>query len=174
MKNWKVTRSLVSYDYTVSLESRQDQLKGHQIIGELRLVNIILKGKINKLKGHQIIGELRQYVYSLLKKSHRLKGHQIIGELRQGFCRWSKMASNWKVTRSLVSYDMAKLAVSLYSFIERSPDHWWVTTRALAITRARAELKGHQIIGELRLCASINATISPHWKVTRSLVSYDF
>ena len=37
-------------------------LKGHQIIGELRLPSLLAEGEVELLKGHQIIGELRHEV----------------------------------------------------------------------------------------------------------------
>ena len=58
---------------------------------------------------------------------------------------------NWKVTRSLVSYDIAMIAKPMFSCIERSPDHWWVTTSEQTLAKVGFE----------------------DWKVTRSLVSYD-
>ena len=59
------------------------------------------------------------------------------------------------------------------SFIERSPDHWWVTTGKQQFYTWLFTLKGHQIIGELRLYPTSSRIISGDWKVTRSLVSYD-
>ena len=55
------------------------------------------------------------------------------------------------VTRSLVSYD---------------PRSWaWCSNHAV--------LKGHQIIGELRLSCVLLSLFKYNWRVTRSLVSYD-
>ena len=102
--NWKVTRSLVSYDI-------------HQY---LRIV-------WNRLKGHQIIGELRRNWASCSIHAVLLKGHQIIGELRPAYLTITSYFGDWKVTRSLVSYDgVGKVVVVV------------------------VVLKGHQIIGELR------------------------
>ena len=105
-KNWKVTRSLVSYDTLFLPVSTSFSLKGHQIIGELRLSNatlptvgtgierspdhwwvttcfhIVLHWTTSKLKGHQIIGELRLHFFCPPEALIPLKGHQIIGELR--------------------------------------------------------------------------------------------
>ena len=86
----------------------------------------------------------------LLKYWMILKGHQIIGELRH--CS--------------ISFVMTRL-------IERSPDHWWVTTVGLVVVVTVAVLKGHQIIGELRPSIRFVRVSTIHWKVTRSLVSYD-
>ena len=82
MCDWRVTRSLVSYDILRSSVASWTALKGHQIIGELRhwAFYILFVGVL--LKGHQIIGELRQVLESLLENLSLLKGHQIIGELR--------------------------------------------------------------------------------------------
>ena len=125
------------------------------------------------LKGHQIIGELRSSYWNLAITWDRLKGHQIIGELRSSAISSSIGASNWKVTRSLVSYDKDfpsslwreenwKVTRSLVSYdkraaattnardIERSPDHWWVTILLRHVVSVPLQLKGHQIIGELR------------------------
>ena len=123
---WRVTRSLVSYDYIRCVKVPVSELKGHQIIGELRLHDLplydqLLHWRVTRslvsydlpdlsglnvliLKGHQIIGELRltkRYLSSWVK----LKGHQIIGELRRDF------PLGWT-----------------HCQIEGSPDHWWVTT----------------------------------------------
>ena len=103
---------------------------------------------------------------------------------------------NWKVTRSLVSYDKILFSLRICFNIERSPDHWWVTTTIWFLAQYQSEqLKGHQIIGELRLRQTSKhpyglierspdhwwvttvilkrLSIGIHWKVTRSLVSYD-
>ena len=193
--NWKVTRSLVSYDSRTSSNNYKGELKGHQIIGELRLHSPLGPKGFNSLKGHQIIGELR---------------------LKEGLLnRLNPM--NWKVTRSLVSYDSSLSTRPKGLQIERSPDHWWVTTPCLhsplgpkierspdhwwvttesyellklgyhwKVTRSlvsydllkfaveeQIKLKGHQIIGELRHKGSFRPLHSYYWKVTRSLVSYD-
>ena len=149
---WKVTRSLVSYDIQKQIQSACIQLKGHQIIGELRLYRCLSPLFIGQLKGHQIIGELRPYPiaiedswviierspdhwwvttegYHLFFCFMSLKGHQIIGELRPALSASSWIDQrNWKVTRSLVSYDKAPAFNWDVANIERSPDHWWVTT----------------------------------------------
>ena len=62
-----------------------------------------------------------------------------------------KLIINWKVTRSLVSYDRTIYSHSTENSIERSPDHWWVTTLRASASAMLKGLKGHQIIGELRL-----------------------
>ena len=109
---------------------------------------------------------------AFLLPSKKLKGHQIIGELRH-------------LNRYLIALP----------WIERSPDHWWVTTRLMPkklielhwkVTRSLvsydsprcmddcfATLKGHQIIGELRQNFVKEKVKGINWKVTRSLVSYD-
>ena len=125
-----------------------------------------------------------------------MKGHQIIGELRLSIGIPLISGLDWKVTRSLVSYDnwscscgcccierspdhwwvttMEEFPMALCFFIERSPDHWWVTTNLSALITRSVTLKGHQIIGELRLnIVFIIVVIDKNWKVTRSLVSYD-
>ena len=124
-----------------------------------------------------------------------LKGHQIIGELRltnrcNHLCTWIERSPdhwwvttcktpctyfdcNWKVTRSLVSYDWAT------NFLASHPN--WKVTRSLVsydngvwAIRHGFILKGHQIIGELRLATTIARADNWNWKVTRSLVSYDW
>ena len=86
-----------------------------------------------------------------------------------------KFFLNWRVTRSLVSYDNILLYMLLNPLkIEGSPDHWWVTTYNYLLSGNKLKLKGHQIIGELRLlraCLSFFERIegSPdHWWVTTS------
>ena len=49
---------MVSYDVKSILINESYKLKGHQIIGELRLI-LVLFTEVFSLKGHQIIGELR-------------------------------------------------------------------------------------------------------------------
>ena len=126
------------------------KLKGHQIIGELRLTWCLLTQHQFVLKGHQIIGELRRYAPDLLRPGVELKGHQIIGELRH----------------------FIYLLFLFFSCIEGSPDHWWVTSIELAEVKPRNWLKGHQIIGELRPPTNSARAVSCNWRVTRSLVSY--
>ena len=148
---WRVTRSLVSYDFPYFYHTiRSPQLKGHQIIGELRPVCLFPFLKVLVLKGHQIIGELRLASFV-----------------------WFTWFSNWRVTRSLVSYDVKSLSKPLPASlkghqiigelrqgtadyfntknIEGSPDHWWVTT-----------------------IFSSRYMYFKDWRVTRSLVSYDW
>ena len=81
---------------------------------------------------------------------------------------------NWKVTRSLVSYDV--------KFFNINPvaDYWRVTRSLVSYDVEKVEihfygiwLKGHQIIGELRRREYNNELRCLHWRVTRSLVSYD-
>ena len=112
--------------------------------------------------------------YALKDVELILKGHQIIGELRLFYFSMLELYMDWKVTRSLVSYDApqnckqilsqierspdhwwvttkADITTILFERIERSPDHWWVTTPAYLQDGKQFQLKGHQIIGELRL-----------------------
>ena len=51
---------MVSYDLVEINSDPVYVLKGHQIIGELRLKHPEHLKQLQKLKGHQIIGELRQ------------------------------------------------------------------------------------------------------------------
>ena len=172
------------------------KLKGHQIIGELRRVSLIACSRvifIERSPDHWWVTTL-QLLLSILTIT--LKGHQIIGELRQSIKSSTVAFVNWKVTRSLVSYDGTPLLGGENGSIERSPDHWWVTTICIFWWEMHLILKGHQIIGELRpltcrsckewlrlkghqiigelrrLYLSIYAS-GLNWKVTRSLVSYD-
>ena len=72
-----------------------------------------------------------------------------------------------------MSYDFYRQAIYILLPIEGSPDHWWVTTIETQENIGLAILKGHQIIGELRLTTLINNQSHWNWRVTRSLVSYD-
>ena len=194
MVNWRVTRSLVSYDGIVSYKLKLELLKGHQIIGELRLHWFRCGLIISKLKGHQIIGELRLYLGVFFfsgfiegSPDHwwvtthnplywadlaKLKGHQIIGELRLHRQRYQRLDLHWRVTRSLVSYDQQQLQTLMKHLIEGSPDHWWVTTLCSSSVTECKWLKGHQIIGELRLNYFLFFSFSSiegspdHWWVT--------
>ena len=150
LSHWKVTRSLVSYDLAQKPAIPSSLLKGHQIIGELRLKPFGLSGEWRQLKGHQIIGELRP-IFSkptLAQKIERSPDH-------------------WWVTTVLPAVVYSR------PLIERSPDHWWVTTVLYMGEPPMALLKGHQIIGELRLWRPAFNDSDINWKVTRSLVSYD-
>ena len=172
--DWKVTRSLVSYDIDLFRGFKLLLwLKGHQIIGELRPIGrhhniLVFNWKVTR--------SLVSYDQSTLTKNPTLwlKGHQIIGELRPPFSSESIWARNWKVTRSLVSYDEQGVSYLEHPYIERSPDHWWVTTPTNARDDSSIALKGHQIIGELRQTTNVVFFTKTNWKVTRSLVSYDF
>ena len=75
--------------------------------------DIVIKDYIKfvRLKGHQIIGELRQIILNLKLLMMWLKGHQIIGELRPELVYVKDNKADWKVTRSLVSYDPLPLVM---------------------------------------------------------------
>ena len=96
----------MSYDDLQLVNEIKIWLKGHQIIGELRLLLktqilhllriegspdhwwvtthiFVCFDRIFLLKGHQIIGELRRCYRLFVRATRQLKGHQIIGELRQ-------------------------------------------------------------------------------------------
>ena len=117
----------MSYDFWIYQGYNTFLLKGHQIIGELRLLQLLLLQPVQPLKGHQIIGELRLNTFC----SKRI----IIIE---------RSPDHWWVTTKDTPLS------SLSTKIERSPDHWWVTT-----------------------CISSCCYNFSYWKVTRSLVSYD-
>ena len=128
---------------------------------------------ILKLKGHQIIGELRlEYKFTLWGvKIERSPDHWWVTTMaiKPAIRYW-----NWKVTRSLVSYDVRVLHRN-YLVLD------WKVTRSLVSydwsftfsSISKTKLKGHQIIGELRLSLITLTDFFSHWKVTRSLVSYD-
>ena len=201
-RNWRVTRSLVSYDLLPTTVLQRLKLKGHQIIGELRLP-LISTAESSEIEGspdHWWVTTLRLPSVVLLLK---LKGHQIIGELRQVCggrlyacfhwrvtrslvsydCRYvvpNAKCWHWRVTRSLVSYDLVNKIVRFFILIEGSPDHWWVTTTQSLSKIVGYWLKGHQIIGELRplmgylLNSSLEIEGSPdHWWVTTSLIDFE-
>ena len=162
----------MSYDVANSSYNLRAWLKGHQIIGELRhrySFNLALatNWKVTRslvsydhfylsffiypllLKGHQIIGELRP-AFKDSEHTLQLKGHQIIGELRLRRANFGSMTSierspdHWWVTTMF-----SRTTIGSY-MIERSPDHWWVTTVVVVLLVVMMILKGHQIIGELR------------------------
>ena len=154
MLDWRVTRSLVSYDQVWVTECLNDinwrvtrSLVSYDEISFTGVKDVLLKG-------HQIIGELRHPRQPITLRES-LKGHQIIGELRQLLTLLIPSYEDWRVTRSLVSYDLSGLE-GLQDFeIEGSPDHWWVTTTLIVWIETPLGLKGHQIIGELRLFGSV-------------------
>ena len=170
--DWKVTRSLVSYDHKWVKVVPKISLKGHQIIGELRLIiccqiahclierspdhwwvttcSFAAEENPLRLKGHQIIGELRPS--SMQKDTFQwLKGHQIIGELRPFKLSLQTLPTVLKGHQIIGELRPRKNLLSL----------------------ARVRLKGHQIIGELRPGRYDLMLGAGYWKVTRSLVSYD-
>ena len=140
----------MSYVFENQVNETKKELKGHQIIGELRLImserlqyNLQIEGSPD----HWWVTSELKASYSLLP--YRLKGHQIIGELRpvSNKVRWY-LPRDWRVTRSLVSYVTLSTVSEGRLYIEGSPDHWWVTSEQQYIL------------------------LPPHWRVTRSLVSY--
>ena len=127
--DWRVTRSLVSYDKGLVDIEDFDVLKGHQIIGELR------QKATNLYEEVSIEGSPDHWWVTTLTRS-----------LTLAFL-------DWRVTRSLVSYDFFYSYSCIAVTIEWSPDHWWVTTKYWEILLVRPTLKGHQIFGELRQIA---------------------
>ena len=189
--HWWVTTSCTLLEYNL------DKLKGHQIIGELLPSDILImhqhcywrvtrslvsyyssKNQLCWIRlNWRVTRSLVSYCTLLIQMIlgyNPLKGHQIIGELlRWLLLMWSRFWY-WRVTRSLVSYYNRLFAVLTAIAIEGSPDHWWVTTFWYFNNASALLLKGHQIIGELRRNLwSINE-VQVNWRVTRSLVSYDY
>ena len=81
---------------------------------------------------------------------------------------------NWRVTRSLVSYDNYPAIFDSNWVIEGSPDHWWVTTLPCSSIMSSKYIEGspdHWWVTTRR--TSINLHFH-YWRVTRSLVSYDY
>ena len=102
---WRVTRSLVSYDFKEEAINVGTILKGHQIIGELR--PNCLPDSLHSLYW-RVTRSLVSYdkdAINIFSPIIGLKGHQIIGELRHDYQNNSDHCFNWRVTRSLVSYD---------------------------------------------------------------------
>ena len=150
------------------------ELKGHQIIGELRRCKRVNQLKRFWLKGHQIIGELRR----IWRNQRLFRYYWRVTRSLVSYDEWDVLwivPVNWRVTRSLVSYDFFPFTrMVFFKCIEGSPDHWWVTTCSLSCCWFSHELKGHQIIGELRRSKLVYCVSCVYWRVTRSLVSYDF
>ena len=128
VKNWKVTRSLVSYD---SILFTSIKLKTHWKVTR-SLVS-----------------------YDRLKRE------------------FNEPTFNWKVTRSLVSYDMNAFDEFLHFYIERSPDHWWVTTKQQHLSYKHLNWKVTRSLVSYDSRQSSSWYSMMYWKVTRSLVSYD-
>ena len=149
--NWRVTRSLVSYDIKGIPMDSLFKIEGSPDHWWVTTKLTSYLQSPYRLKGHQIIGELRLTLLNEFFELVPLKGHQIIGELRR-----LPLKSLW------------------LHLIEGSPDHWWVTTSIWLINFLPAALKGHQIIGELRPEIPLILLGAFHWRVTRSLVSYDY
>ena len=72
-----------------------------------------------------------------------------------------------------MSYDLLPCGLYGGSEIERSPDHWWVTTCIPAFKLAEATIERSPDHWWVTTNASICAEAPKYWKVTRSLVSYD-
>ena len=195
---WKVTRSLVSYDMVDRTQMNYMKLKGHQIIGELRRSHLYVEECVINWK-------VTRSLVSYDKKVIHWDTFDVYWKVTRSLVSYDKGGnvcdhtwSNWKVTRSLVSYDFSSRVVPSTIIIERSPDHWWVTTHPSHIDIQRyywkvtrslvsydlhdltfeevKELKGHQIIGELRplnvlsWASFIKIERSPdHWWVTTEL-----
>ena len=194
--DWRVTRSLVSYDESIWASNFLPSLKGHQIIGELRLSFQHQLKKTRVIEGSPDHWWVTTLSLSCFDSHFKLKGHQIIGELRLWRPAFNDSdiiegsPDHWWVTTCCC------ISNSIYHLIEGSPDHWWVTTCHHQCSWRQLKLKGHQIIGELRLeqlPPPMHVTLKGHqiigelrhlgttppntfinWRVTRSLVSYDF
>ena len=192
--NWKVTRSLVSYDLLLFFVLFFLLLKGHQIIGELRLLCSGSRFPSGDWKVTRSLVSYDSTSPSLMRMSLNWKVTRSLVSYDFSF-NVLILFIYWKVTRSLVSYDSSAGLLKKIHEIERSPDHWWVTThnsyswslncnwkvtRSLvsydwipAFKLSLQTLKGHQIIGELRPYRLNPRPWIHDWKVTRSLVSYD-
>ena len=83
------------------------------------------------LQGHQNVGELRQLFAFFYFSFMQLQGHQNVGELRHPSLNQWQYLLNCRVTRMLVSYDMAPKINGRSALIARSPECWWVTTNTL-------------------------------------------
>ena len=123
-KDWKVTRSLVSYDFSCVCSDYIIWLKGHQIIGELRLLLkdcSLPSALIERSPDHWWVTTTP---LCPLCPQDKLKGHQIIGELRRSCISHDDLLYDWKVTRSLVSYDLSLVT-------QRMTNTNWKVTRSL-------------------------------------------
>ena len=129
----RVTRMLVSYDSTFSIDTLKYTLQGHQNVGELRhwswtycLFSLVLQG-------HQNVGELRHLSEFFMVKPLKLQGHQNVGELRPPF-----------------EYDLVNF-IRLQGHQNVGELRRWVVLH-LPLGHV---LQGHQNVGELRLCLTI-------------------
>ena len=169
LADWRVTRSLVSYvfygkTYAVhkSIEGSPDRwwvtssvlfntilmlsLKGHQIAGELRLLNncflyfvYLIEGSPDRwwvtsgcslcnfwigIEGSPDRWWVTSCCLFIFRRRSLLKGHQIAGELRRTFKASTINHWHWRVTRSLVSYVFEE-------GIHRDTFNNWRVTRSL-------------------------------------------
>ena len=127
--DWRVTRSLVSYDNSLSYKEGGKQIEGSP---DHWWVTTSVPLHIREL--------LRNWRVTRSLVSYDRIDISILFILIY-----------WRVTRSLVSYDNAEITSLIPLSIEGSPDHWWVTTKQRVALLYSLPLKGHQIIGELRL-----------------------
>ena len=124
--DWRVTRSLVSYDHSPLSPKGFNSIEGSP--------------------DHWWV-TTTDYLLNLFAKIEGSPDHWwVTTQIGKAPSLWR----NWRVTRSLVSYDSGLEGLQDFELIEGSPDHWWVTTSGLSLTICTSLLKGHQIIGELR------------------------
>ena len=129
--DWRVTRSLVSYDsnfFCSSSLTKNWRVTRSLVSYDVCLLPTVIGSVIEGSPDHWWVTTIKCWpIFNL----HSLKGHQIIGELRRNKDKQTSRTNNWRVTRSLVSYDNNQCAVYRPVKIEGSPDHWWVTTNDL-------------------------------------------
>ena len=139
---------------------------------DLQLVNEI---KI-WLKGHQIIGELRLLLKTQILHLLRIEGSPDHWWVTTAFKDSdTTFAKDWRVTRSLVSYDTYFCVFWSHLFIEGSPDHWWVTTLLPSFCSCHPSIEGSPDHWWVTTTGDRKWTVwLKYWRVTRSLVSYDY
>ena len=165
----------MSYDYEKIWQRSCKWLKGHQIIGELRLECSYLYDRYSYIEGSPDHWWVTTHVTIPCQYPLLIEGSPDHWWVTTLFISCKIFFLNWRVTRSLVSYDnsdfiptpkavlkghqiIGELRLWRPAFklsditIEGSPDHWWVTTKMAIKTTQTTTLKGHQIIGELRQC----------------------
>ena len=150
--DWRVTRSLVSYDGIFSYTTSKAEIEGSP--------------------DHWWVTTIHSYVQLLLPVHWRVTrslvsydnflGHSLYPKAIEGSPdHWwvttiagfaSASSLNWRVTRSLVSYDLVSWTTPRFFKLKGHQIIGELRPKEMAARKSMEELKGHQIIGELRRC----------------------
>ena len=117
--NWRVTRSLVSYDLPHCYQTLLCEIEGspdHWWVTTIHSTPIGISLVIEGSPDHWWVTTFKVIFIWIF--------------------------NNWRVTRSLVSYDAFFADSDRFCSIEGSPDHWWVTTFYLLLKLKLLKIEG--------------------------------